>query len=290
MPALLWFCAVSLAPLSDVTAIWNTNAFFAYVITVKLFKLQWDTKRLFAVLLATVGVMAVIYGGSSAGSSDVDESSLDLKKYSSPLIGDLLTVVASIGYGLYQVLYKLHATLPEDDKVPFYHQIPTSNDSLSSQSNLYDHEATDSLKDSAVYPPPFGLHPNLLTSMSGLVTFAVLWLPIPILHYTGAEPFRLPPDIVTGFVIAGIGLSGGCFNAGLITLLGIWGPIVTSIGNLLTIVLIFISDIIFGAGVESITAWNVIGSGAIMAAFGVLAHDVLQTSGTTAGSGVVEAI
>lgn len=51
---------------------------------------------------------------------------------------------------------------------------------------------------------------------------------------------------------------------------------VASIGNLLTIVLIFISDVALGNALESLSIWNVSGAAAIVAAFGILAHDVLQ--------------
>jgi len=78
------------------------------------------------------------------------------------------------------------------------------------------------------------------------------------------------------FAIGGVALSGVFFNAGFMILLGIWGPVVASIGNLLTIVLVFISDMIVGNGVEPITVWNVMGAGSIVAAFGILAHDVMQ--------------
>jgi drug/metabolite transporter (DMT)-like permease len=191
------------------------------VITVKLFKLQWDSKRLFAVILATIGVMAVIYGGSSAD-ADPDTAELAvnipvLKKYSSPLIGDLLTLVASVGYALYQVLYKRYATLPSDpehEEGPLYNQILTSEESLSMRQDSVDPEAVGLVPESTVLPPPFGLHPNLLTTLAGLVTLAVLWLPIPVLHYIGAEPFRLPPDFRTVFAIGGVALSGVFFNAG----------------------------------------------------------------------------
>ena len=54
-----------------------------------------------------------------------------------------------------------------------------------------------------------------------------------------------------------------------------WGPIIASIGNLLTTVLIFASDVIFGAGVEVVTFWNFMGSVAIVAAFGILAEDLV---------------
>lgn len=53
-------------------------------------------------------------------------------------------------------------------------------------------------------------------------------------------------------------------------LLSLWGPVVVSVGNLLTIVLVFVSDILFGAGMSAVTIWSVVGSVGIMAAFGVL--------------------
>jgi drug/metabolite transporter (DMT)-like permease len=198
-----------------VNALWNTNAFFAYFFAVKLFKLHWERKKLLAVVIATCGVMAVIYGGSSVKPL-IEESSLSSisKKVSSPLIGDSLTLVASIAYGLYQVLYKQHVTLPSDHEhgeAALYHPIPTLEDDHPPQS---DPEIIPTLATSVVYPPPFGLHPNLLTSLAGITTFAILWIPIPILHYTRVELFRLPPDAKTAFVLVGIALSGVVFNAG----------------------------------------------------------------------------
>jgi hypothetical protein len=52
--------------------------------------------------------------------------------------------------------------------------------------------------------------------------------------------------------------------------------VVTSVGNLLTIVLVFFIDIIFRGAVQNITVWSVIGSGAIVVAFGILAFDMLK--------------
>ena len=79
-------------------------------------------------------------------------------------------------------------------------------------------------------------------------------------------------------------------------MLGIWGPIIVSVGNLLTIVLVLISDVshptlrfdemetrkliiyllqcIFGAGIDTLTIWSLLGSGGIVLAFGVLAYDM----------------
>ncbi|KAF8807385.1 hypothetical protein BYT27DRAFT_7189476 [Phlegmacium glaucopus] len=272
IPALLWFAAISLASVSDVTAIWNTNAFFAYLISVKLFKSRWEARRLVAVSLATLGVIAVVYGGSTTSTKKgaVSDASVFVFKPTAPLYGNLLTLVASFGYGLYQVLYKIYAALPYPEVAyeRLYEQIPGEDGTSDPDNGLAN------IQEDVVYPPPFGLHPNLLTSIMGLCTFMSLWIPIPILHYSGAEIFRLPPNSFTVMAIAGIALSGVIFNAGFMVLLGIWGPIIVSVGNLLTIVLVLISDIIFGAGIDTLTVWSLLGSGGIVLAFGVLAYDM----------------
>jgi hypothetical protein len=61
---------------------------------------------------------------------------------------------------------------------------------------------------------PFGLYANMLTGAIGLCTFAVLWIPIPLLHWMGAEEFALPSNLLTVISISGIALSGMVFNAG----------------------------------------------------------------------------
>ncbi|KAF8168120.1 hypothetical protein B0H34DRAFT_684272 [Crassisporium funariophilum] len=276
-PALLWFAAISLASVSDVTAIWNTNAFFAYLISVKLFKLRWEPRRLLAVSLATLGVTIVVYGGSTSSAHDekdvVSTTATFSFKPSAPLVGNLLTLVASFGYGLYQVLYKIYAALPSDPEVSserLYQQIPEEEEGIVGTLT----GSRGAIPEDAVYPPPFGFHPNLLTSMMGFFTLVLLWIPIPMLHYSGAETFRLPPNGTTVMAITGIAFSGVIFNAGFMVLLGVWGPIIVSVGNLLTIVLMVISDIIFGAGLEALTIWSLLGSGIIVLAFTVLAYDM----------------
>ncbi|KAF8898766.1 hypothetical protein BD779DRAFT_1485450 [Infundibulicybe gibba] len=256
LPGLLWFASVSLASISDVTAIWNTNAFFAYIFTVKVFHLHWESRRLAAVLLATLGPRRT---GVS-------------RKPSAPVVGNLLTLVASIIYGLYQVLYKRYAALPSDPEVvttDLYQQISHDDSATESYGTVGFEEYPD-----AVYPPPFGLHPNMLTSAIGFCTLIILWIPLPILHLLNIEHFVLPPNAMTTLAIVGIALSGVVFNAGFMVLLGVWGPVITSVGNLLTIALVFFSDITFGTGAQSITFWSTLGSSVIVAAFGVLAYDV----------------
>jgi drug/metabolite transporter (DMT)-like permease len=203
-----------LSSVTDLTAIWNANAFFAYIFSVKLLGLEWGTLRLFAVSMATLGVVTVVYGGSIGPSSDPEPFKENLTNASTPFIGDMLTLVASLGYGLYQVLYTKYIALSYDPRLTsesaHYHQLSTSTD------NIVDEEpsACAAVTDSMVYPPPFGLHPNLITTSIGLCTLLVFWIPIPILHYYQIEEFRLPPNAATAIAIAGIATSGVVFSAG----------------------------------------------------------------------------
>jgi len=212
-----------------------------------------------------------VYGGTTTVTKKSTTSGFFFKP-TAPLFGNLLTLVASFGYGLYQVLYKIYAALPSDPEVAsegFYQEVPGGD----TQDPDPNHDLGNNPED-AVYPPPFGFHPNLLTSLIGFFTFVLLWIPIPFLHYSGVEIFRLPPDLFTVWTIAGIALSGMVFNAGFMVLLGLWGPVIVSVGNLLTIVLVLISDCVFGAGIDTLTVWSLLGSGSIVLAFGVLAYDM----------------
>jgi drug/metabolite transporter (DMT)-like permease len=178
--------------------------------------MKWEPRRLSAVFLATLGVVAVVYGGSTEGGgksseeASVEKSATSVIKPSAPLVGDLLTLIASIGYGIYQVLYKKYAALPSDPEFLselHYDEIPTEDPPVAS----YNETTTgDSIKPSL----PFGLYANTLTSVIGLLTFSTVWILIPVFHYLDIERFRLPNDITTCLVIAGIALSGVIFNAG----------------------------------------------------------------------------
>ena len=171
----------------------------------KLFKLKWEARRLVAVSFATLGVIAVVYGGTTTTTKKVTTSGFVFKP-SAPLLGNLMTLVASFGYGLYQVLYKIYAALPSDPEVV--------SEGLYQEISREDSHDLGSTQEDTVYPPPFGLHPNLLTSLMGFFTFILLWIPIPFLHYSGAEIFKLPPNFFTALTISGIALSGVVFNAG----------------------------------------------------------------------------
>jgi len=165
--------------------------------------------------------MAVVYGDvgqSELPHTDQREAFVDTSetvKLKAPVLGDLLTLCASVGYGLYQVMYKRHAVLLQDGEselgAPY---VPLSDsDGLSAGELDESAEVTD---DDLAYPPPFGLYPNLLTGAIGLMTLFALWIVLPILHYSGYERFRLPDNPTLVLSIAGITGSGLVSNAGLL--------------------------------------------------------------------------
>jgi len=56
-------------------------------------------------------------------------------------------------------------------------------------------------------------------------------------------------------------------------LLALWGPVLTSVAILLTIVLVLISDTLFGHARETVTLAGLIGAAMIIGAFGLLAAE-----------------
>lgn len=270
LPGLLWFAAVPLASVTDITAIWNANAFFTYVFSVKLLGVKWGALRLLAVCLATLGVMTVVYGGTKASPPGPESATKSIAHQPAPFVGDILTLVASLVYAFYQVVYKKYIALPTG---PDLTSQSANYQGLYSADDADDENQTPaSLKDETVYPPPFGLHPNLIITSIGMCTLLVFWMPIPFLHYYGLEEFRLPTRVDTLMAIAGIAASAVVFNAGTMILLGIWGPIVTSVGSLLTIVLTFFSDMLFGT--VPLTFGGLMGTGMIVGAFALLVFDM----------------
>lgn len=64
--------------------------------------------------------------------------------------------------------------------------------------------------------PPFGLHPNLVSTSIGLITLLTLWIPIPLLHWIGWETFELPPSAAAYGYIAAMVTFGMIFNGAFI--------------------------------------------------------------------------
>ena len=157
-----WYVAVDLTSASDLTAIYNCSAFFAYAFSIPLLgdKLRWD--KVFAVAVAIAGVMTVAYGdaqptvhgGKSGGSVGGGEEPDEAKNRT---LGNIVIGIGSVLYGLYEVLYKRLACPPEGTS-----------------------------------PGRGMIFANLFGSLIGMFTLCVLWIPLPILHLSGIEKFEWP--------------------------------------------------------------------------------------------------
>jgi drug/metabolite transporter (DMT)-like permease len=169
-----WYVAVNLTTASDLTAIYNCSAFFAYAFSIPLLneKLRFD--KVFSVCVAIIGVLVVAYGDrpekkvSKGGTTGAEDQEAQNR-----LLGNIVIGIGSVLYGLYEVLYKRFACPPEGTS-----------------------------------PGRGTIFANTFGSMIGCFTLAVLWIPLPILHMLGWETFRIPTGEAAWMLLISI-----CANA-----------------------------------------------------------------------------
>ena len=151
-----WYVAVNMTTASDLTAIYNCSAFFAYAFSIPLLneKLRFD--KVFSVAVATIGVMVVAYGDRPEKKASDGENTSD-NSAQNRLLGNIVIGIGSILYGLYEVLYKRFACPPEGTS-----------------------------------PGRGTIFANTFGSLIGCFTLSVLWIPIPLLHWLGWETFEWP--------------------------------------------------------------------------------------------------
>ncbi|TAQ83337.1 hypothetical protein B7494_g8338 [Chlorociboria aeruginascens] len=205
-----WYVAVNLTSPSDLTAIYNCSAFFAYAFSVPLLKekLRWD--KSFAVLVAIIGVLVVAYGdatptkhgGKSGGSVGGGEE----KEATNRIAGNLIIGVGSVLYGFYEVLYKKLACPPEGTS-----------------------------------PGRGMIFANTFGSLMGSFTLLVLWIPLPILHVMGWETFELPHGQAAWLLFISV-LANATFSGSFLVLISLTSPVLSSVAALLTIFLVAIVD------------------------------------------------
>ena len=226
-----WYVAVDLTTPSDLTAIYNCSAFFAYVFSIMLLHDKLRLDKGLAVIIAIVGVLVVVYGDSkdtkaagphggaahgapqqgggdddSGGGIDDDSTDSAAAEGVSRTVGNLVIGLGSVLYGLYEVLYKKWACPPEGTS-----------------------------------PGRGMVFANFFGSLIGLFTLSVLWIPLPILHITGIEPFELPRGQAAGLLFIST-VSNAVFSGAFLVLMSLTSPVLGSVAALLTIFLVAITD------------------------------------------------
>ncbi|OQD82092.1 hypothetical protein PENANT_c023G04279 [Penicillium antarcticum] len=197
-----WYVAVNMTTASDLTAIYNCSAFFAYAFSIPLLneKLRFD--KVFSVAVATIGVMVVAYGDrpekkASKGGDDGAQNRL---------LGNIVIGIGSVLYGLYEVLYKRFACPPEGTS-----------------------------------PGRGTIFANTFGSLIGAFTLLVLWIPLPFLHWTGWETFEWPTGEAGRMLIVSV-CANATFSGSFLVLISLTSPVLSSVAALLTIFLVALVD------------------------------------------------
>ena len=208
-----WYVAVDLTTASDLTAIYNCSAFFAYAFAVPILGEKLKISKMVAVAVAIVGVLVVAYGdqgsakhGSKSGGGAGGPDAPDSSEADHRLVGNLVIGIGSVLYGFYEVLYKKVACPPEGTS-----------------------------------PGRGVIFANLFGSLMGVFTILVLWIPIPILHFLGWETFELPRGQAAWMLVIST-LSNATFSGSFLVLISLTSPVLSSVAALLTIFLVALCD------------------------------------------------
>lgn len=208
-----WYVAVDLTTASDLTAIYNCSAFFAYAFAIPLLHEKLRISKMVAVGVAIIGVLVVAYGdtgsgkhGSKSGGGAGGPTAPEKDEASNRTLGNLVIGVGSVLYGFYEVLYKKVACPPE-----------------------------------GCSPGRGMIFANTFGSMIGCFTLCVLWIPIPILHVTGWETFELPRGEAAWMLAISV-LMNATFSGSFLVLISLTSPVLSSVAALLTIFLVALVD------------------------------------------------
>ena len=243
-----WYVAVDLTTASDLTAIYNCSAFFAYAFSVPLLheRLRWS--KVVAVGIAIAGVLVVAYGdsgdastsstpkhGSKSGGGAGGPSAPPSSAAPSRALGNIVIGIGSVLYGFYEVLYKKVACPPDGTS-----------------------------------PVRGMIFANTFGSCIGTFTFFILWIPLPFLHFTGIETFELP-DAHTGFILFISVIMNATFSGSFLVLISLTSPVLSSVAALLTIFIVALIDVMLPPPLYSpLSTWAITGGLLIILAFFML--------------------
>lgn len=230
LPSYIWYLSVNLTSMSNLTAIYNTGCFFAYLFSILMLHDRLVAAKVGAVFLCMLGVLAMALWPQEVPDSG---DSIDDHAFGGEWIGIVVASTGAALYGFYEVYYKKYAS-------------PTQ---------------------------PTILFANTITGIIGLVTFTVLWIPFPILHFTGVETFELP-DLTTFGYILGIASMSVIYNATFMAVIALVNPVFAAVGVMLTVPAVAITDV-FVTGVMVPTS-TIVGSVFILIGFYILNRQVVN--------------
>ncbi|KAG7140020.1 putative transporter like protein [Verticillium longisporum] len=108
---------------------------------------------------------------------------------------------------------------------------------------------------------------NTFGSCIGLFTLCVLWVPLPLLHWTGLETFALPTGHTAWMLFFSV-IANATFAGSFLVLISLTSPVLSSVASLLTIFLVALTDWMVTG--EPLSGAAMLGGFMIMVAFGML--------------------
>lgn len=171
-----WFLSLSLTTPADLTAIGNSATFFAAAFSVPLLKEKLSREAILAIVLSTIGTVTIAYGDTSSSTETDDDATTKIG--TSRLAGNLVAVVGSVAFGLYEVLLKKWAS-PAPSAAAAQGPHATFNLSLAS------------------------------SALTGFYTGATLWVGLLALHILGIETIEVPEWRTAGWVVLAAGSGAG---------------------------------------------------------------------------------
>lgn len=243
-----WYVAVDLTTASDLTAIYNCSAFFAYAFSIPLLHEKVRASKIIAVAIAIAGVLVVAYGdqkpgkhGSKSGGGAGGDKSPDSSEASNRALGNIIIGIGSVLYGFYEVLYKKLACPPD-----------------------------------GCSPGRGMIFANTFGSLIGCFTLFVLWIPIPILHFTGIETFAVPTGEAAWMLLISV-LANATFSGSFLVLISLTSPVLSSVAALLTIFIVALIDQLLPPPLNSPLSFAaIIGGCLIIGAFLMLSYDTYK--------------
>lgn len=249
-----WYVAVNMTTPSDLTAIYNCSAFFAYAFSIPLLNEKLRVDKVFSVAVATIGVMVVAYGDGA--NKKTSKGGTDDSGAQNRLLGNIVIGVGSILYGLYEVLYKRFACPPEGTS-----------------------------------PGRGTVFANTFGSLIGVFTLLVLWIPLPFLHWSGWETFEWPTGEAGWMLLISVCANASkyqpqrlsteaeantkiAFSGSFLVLISLTSPVLSSVAALLTIFLVALVDW-FRTG-DSLSMASIIGGILITVAFFMLSFSTYR--------------
>lgn len=200
LPSYIWYLSVNLTTMSNLTAIYNTGCFFAYLFSIIMLHDRIVAAKVGAVLLCMLGVLSMAcwpQGTDDSGDNVINDS------HNGTWVGIAVSSFGAALYGFYEVYYKKYASPSQ----------------------------------------PTILFANTITGAIGIVTFFVLWIPFPILHFSGVETFELP-DLTTFKYILAIASMSVIYNATFMAVIALVNPVFAAVGVMLTVPAVAITDIL----------------------------------------------